>query len=230
MIKENHEIYLKLHKAAGQLQKREIEILEKEAALIEPYIFSNRFNRKMYKLMKFSIKPYFNFVNTAGKRAAVIIIAFITAFSIATFSIKALREPVIDFIVSVYEKFSNILFNEEETKSSFPTIIEEFYQPKYLPTGYVEIENNNLINVIEIIYSNGVDDLIFEQYIIGSAQVGIDTEGAEVEMLIVDGGKMLFYSNKGINNIVWKDESYGYSIRGIINKSEMLNMVALTKY
>ena len=223
-------INLILQQAATEAQRREMEILGKEIDLSEPHLFSDDYNRKMDKLLKFSRKPYFSFVNTVGKRAAVIIIALITALSITTFSVKALREPVVNFIISVYEKFSNILFHSDEADNSFPTTIEEFYWPEYLPNGYVEIENINLINVIEITYSNGTDDLIFEQYIISSAQIGADTEGTEIETLTVDGKEVLFFVNKGINRIIWTDGLYGYRISGVFDKDEMLKMVNLTKY
>lgn len=223
-------INLVFQEAAREAQRREMEILEKEMNLSEPHIFSDNYNRKMDKLLKFSRKPYFNFVNTVGKRAAVIIITLITALSITTFSVKALREPVVDFIISVYEKFSNILFHTNEAENSFPTTIEEFYRPEYLPNGYVEVENLNLINVIETTYTNGTDDLIFEQYIISLTQIGADTEGTEMETLTVNGKEVLFYVNKGINNIVWTDGAYGYRIKGIINKEELIDMVKLTKY
>ena len=229
MIRENHNVYLRLQEAAKESQRQEIEILEKEAST-EPHVFSNEFNRKMDKLLNFSKKPYFNFVNTIGKRAAVIIIAFITALSITTFSVKAFREPVVNFIISVYEKFSNILFHTNESENSFPTTIEEDYQPEYLPNDYVEVEKVNLVNVIEITYSNGTDDLIFEQYIISSTQIGVDTEGTEIETLTVDGKEILFYHNKGINHIIWTDGLYGYKVAGVIDKYEIMKMVKLTKF
>jgi hypothetical protein len=140
-------INLIFQQAAREAQRREMEILEKEIDLSEQHGFSDEYNRKMDKLLKFSRKPYFNFVNTVGKRAAVIIVTLITALSITTFSVKALREPVVDFIISVYEKFSNILFQTDEAENSFPITIEEFYRPEYLPDGYVEVENVNLVNV-----------------------------------------------------------------------------------
>mgnify|MGYP000868619133 CR=1 FL=1 len=216
MIRENRKVSLRLHEAAQESQRREIEILEKEVVSTEPHVFSNEFNRKMDKLLNFSKKPYFNFVNTVGKRAAVIIIAFITALSITTFSVKAFREPVVNFSISVYEKFSNILFHADE--------------PEYLPDGYNLKENNNFGNVIEIIYSNRNDDLFFEQYIISSTQIGADTEGTDIEMLTVDGKEILFYNNKGVNRIIWTDGSYGYKVIGVIDKYEIMKMIKLTKY
>ena len=230
MIKENHKTLLKLQEAAKKSQIQEINLLEEEVAKGAPYVFSDEFNTKMDKLLRFSKKPYFNFVNTAGKRAAVIIIAFITALSITTFSVKALREPVVSFIVSAYEKFSNIVFYTEPDETSIPTKIEQIYRPEYIPNGYVEVESINLINFIEITYSNGKDDLILTQVTIGSAQFGADTEGTKIETLIVDGMEVLFYSNKGINRIIWTDGLYSYRLSGIIDKNELIKMVNTTKF
>lgn len=229
IIKETRKVYLKLREAAKESQRQEMKIIETEV-ILEPYVFSDEFDKKIGKLLSFSQKPYFKFVNTIGKRAAVIIIALITALSITTLSVKAVREPVISFMISVYDKFTNILFNTDELESSYPTIIEESYHPEYIPEGYILKENNNFGNVIETIYSKGNDDLFFEQYIISSTQIGVDTEGTGVEILTVKGKEVLFYNNKGVNNIVWTDGVYGYKITGIIDKDDMIIMVKLTKH
>ena len=235
-VEESRELYLKLQEAAREAQRREMERFEQEMALSEPHVFSDAFNQKMDQLLNEARplpdarpKTYLKFINTAGRRAAVIIVAVITALA-AAFSVRAVREPVIEFFITAYEKYSRIIFDPGETGVSFPDTIEEYYQPEYVPDGYTLIDNYSSTNVSEITYSNEKDYLIFEQFIISSAQLTVDTEGAEVEIFSVDGREVFFVkTNKGINGILWTDGSYGYQIMGAIGKEELIKMMKLTK-
>ena len=102
---------------------------------------------------------------------------------------------------------------------------EQFYEPEYLPEGYTLLENQNLLVATQIIYSNSNgNELIFEQYVITSNELKVDTEGVEIEKITVDDNKALFYSNKGIHNLVWTDGVYGYKITGEIDKEVMLKI------
>ena len=169
-------------------------------AIDESHIFSETFNRKMEKLLRFSQKSYFPYVNTIGKRVAIITIAVVISLSATAFIVKAIRGSVVNFLVNVYEKFSSIVFQNPESKKTYPTAIEQFYEPEYLPEGYTLLENQNLLVATQIIYSNSNgNELIFEQYVITSNELKVDTEGVEIEKITVDDNKALFYSNKGIH-------------------------------
>ena len=214
-----------LKEATQEVQRREMEALNNEMALGESHVFSETFNRKMEKLLRFSQKSYFPYVNTIGKRVAIITIAVVISLSATAFSVKAIRVPVVNFFVNVYEKFSSIVFQSPESKKTYPTAIEQFYEPDYLPEGYTLLENQNLLVATQIIYSNSNgNELIFEQYVITSNELKVDTEGVEIEKITVDDNKALFYSNKGIHNLVWTDGVYGYKITGEIDKEVMLKI------
>ena len=53
----------------------------------------------------------------------------------------------------------------------------------------------------------------------------MDTEGVDIQNVTIDGKETLFYSNKGINNLIWTDNGYGYLISGRINKDEIIKMM-----
>jgi hypothetical protein len=228
MIRESREIYLKLREAAIESQRR--EVLAMQAELCEPHVFSDEFNRKMEKLLRFSRKPYFRFVNTAGKRVAVFVLAIITALTLTTFSVEAFRKPFINFVISVYEKFTGVEYQSEgEEIADFPSEIEEIFMPITIPAGYALTENNNYGLMVESIYSNGINELIFEQYTISSMYTTINTEGSEIEKLTIDDKEILIYSNQNVNVIIWVYESYGFKASGEIDKNELLKLVNLDK-
>ena len=108
---------------------------ERYAASAVPVSFSPTFERKMDRLIRAQRKPYYMMVNTRPKRAllsfAVVIILLITMI----FSVSALREPVLRFIVEVYEKFSKVFYHQQE-EEYFPATLEIYYSPTWLPEGY----------------------------------------------------------------------------------------------
>ena len=59
--------------------------------------FSDKFNRKMKKLIARQKKQYFRFVSTAGRRAACIILA-VVVISASALSVEAVRNAVYDFL------------------------------------------------------------------------------------------------------------------------------------
>lgn len=118
------------------------------------YIFSEQFNKRMQKLIKSQKKLYWNFVNTAAKRAAVIFVAIITIFT-AAFSVKAIREPILKFIEQVYETFIHYSYDGETTD----TITKE-YVITQLPEGFKQTNKIKNDDFILTEYTNQMGDVI----------------------------------------------------------------------
>ena len=98
--------------------------------------FSEKFNKKMEKLIKSQRKSYYILINTVGKRVAILFVAIITLFT-ASMSVKAIREPVINFIIEVYESFTKYFFEGETAEKIDINIISKC-------TGLTEDEVNSL--------------------------------------------------------------------------------------
>ena len=151
-------------KAARRAQNLEMGALEKELQLSGPHIFSESFRLKMEKLLKFSRKPYFSFVNTVGKRIAIIAILIAVSFSVIMVKVEAVRDPVIHFIVEIYEKFSSIIFPDSESEEGYPDRIEKSYEPGYIPEGYALAESTAMTAVAQLIFSNQAgEEIVFMQ-------------------------------------------------------------------
>ena len=235
-----------LKEAFIEYQKREVDALRTEYAQIKSHVFSERFENRMTKLVRFSERPYFRFVNTFTKRVAVFAIIIMISLS-AAFSVEAIREPIIKFFIEVYEKFTHVVFQTDTGTSEnnntngnlsgnslleiFPVTIEDVYEPTVLPDGYSYTDNIKT----EIFYQNSYynqsgQELSFEQFIITSIELHIDTEdGATVEEIMLENTKALFTQNKGTNVLVWNDRKYGYKIIGSIEESEMIEMALSLK-
>lgn len=295
--------------------------------------FSDKFEADMQKLLNRASKPYYFFINTVGKRVAVIAVVLFIALTTTVFSVEALRKPVVEFFVTFFEKFSTVVFGEEpnekmplddyyippckdsssseissitesqnitsskvifsekqisevssniqnnfhdisssvtsyevvssrpqqessrssvssssslvfsssqalssesvssrqEPEPNFPQTIEKLCLPT-IPEGYVLDfeEKTNLSYYAEYINENH-EFISFEQYVIQSNKISIDTEEVVPFELEINGFQAIYYENKGISCLIWTDSEYGYCISGIANQEFLFEIAQSVK-
>lgn len=94
--------------------------------------FSEEFESDMQKLLNRASKPYYYFINTVGKRVAVIAVVLFIALTTTVFSVEALRKPVVKFFVTFFEKFSTVVFGAEAPDSKLHISSDDFYIPAFV--------------------------------------------------------------------------------------------------
>ena len=191
--------------------------------------FSHTFEKKMDKLIKRRKKSYYALINTSSKRVAAIALTVLVAFFGTVFSVKSLREPFINFIMEVYEKFSVVRFHNGTIDTTGDlTKIEKFYTPKYIPKGYTLDSELKSVHVCKYIYHNDEGKVMqYNQGIFSaSTTIAIDTEGTTTQNVQINGYTGIFFSNKGYNNIIWNDGFYIFdiSVPVEIGKEELLKI------
>lgn len=179
------------------------------------YNFSDRFNNRMEKLIKAQRKPYWKFISTASKRAAVIFVAILTLFT-AAFSVKAIREPIIKFIKQVYESFTQYSFDGDTVE----TINKEYTITKMLD-GYEQIDKLTSDNTIATTYKNELGDTIIFTQMTTEYSTGylVDNESGEQYTETVDGIEIDFKEWYDTKTAIWANDGYVFSIDCIGNIS-----------
>ena len=185
------------------------------------YDFDAKHERKMQKLLRMHKKPYYKMINTVGKRVAIIILTVLVLLSTATFSVKALREPVVRFIITTYEKFSSLVFGSEGVED-IPKEIEEFFEPTYVVEGYGE--DNRFRSSIEnmVTYRNADKEYTFKQYTLDSSERIVDTEDANYSIVEMGAGTAYYFEKYAESNLVWEDGNYGYFVGGDISREDAI--------
>lgn len=168
------------------------------------YTFSERFNKRMARLIKSQRKSYWVLVNTAAKRAAVVVVAILTVFT-AAFSVKAIREPVIRFIKQVYETFTDYLYEGDTTVK-----IDKEYVITYLPEGFEQTsKTNNDVRITTKYESNKGDSIIFSQRITsGNSGWAVDIEQGDIKSETIDGIDIKFYESEEEKIVIWLKDGY----------------------
>lgn len=203
--------------------------LPSEAELAGQQILSKRFLRRMGRLAGGNRR-------TPRTWKKTLLVAAIVGTILATaVSAYAYRETIATFFVEVYEKYSERIFpSQSETNDpaneSEPGNGLEDNLPSEIPAGYKETDRLLLKGLLQITYTDAAGNiLLFDKTEQGNQRIGINTEGVEVEEMMVNGHQGLYYSNLGQNNLLWTDGKYVYFITGIITKEAIINIANTTK-
>ncbi len=184
------------------------------------YQFSNKFQKRMKKLVKQSKKKEI-YVGTMflHKRIAVFIISIFILIA-SSMNVSAVRRAVFEFISYVYEKYTEIIFDKSGpiTKGEFTP-----FTPSYIPEGFT-ISLEDLDGSVYLEYIKSDDYIIYEQKNKEDVTSHINTEGIEMEDTEVNGLPAAYYSNSGVQNLIWYDELYMYSISSTLDKEEVFRI------
>lgn len=206
-----------------------LEDLPSEEEIASQQVLSGRF---LYRMDCFTGK---NRRTPRTWKKKLLVAAIVGAILATTVSVYAKREVIAEFCISVYEKYSEIFFpssietdgtsDEKDPESSLTENL-----PYYIPTGYHETERMILTGMIQITYidANG-DVLLFGKVLKSGLHMIINTEGIMVEEITINGIRGLYYSNVGLNSLVWSDNTYAYIVTGITTKQEMIDLAISTK-
>lgn len=181
--------------------------------------FSPEFERKMEKLIRARKRPYYKYINTVGKRVAAIIIAVVIFFSTAM-TVEAIRVPVINCLVKVYDTFNKYVFGIDATGSNALDCLEKTYYLKEVPEGFqlmqeMVSEEQNLH-----VWANEEGNILqFRQQTLVNSIV-IDNENVTRKTITIRGQEaFLTTKNDGLwKGIVWATPDYNFAL--ICNKAD----------
>ena len=185
------------------------------------FTFSEKFNKKMEKLIKSQRKSYYIFINTVGKRVAILFVAIITLFA-ASMSVKAIREPVI-IIIEVYESFTKYFFEGETAEK-----IEKVYSITKLPVGFKQtqvVENDAGRNVT--FESSEGNIIVFTQSATQNAELNIDNQKVSQAIKQVEDKEIHIYYFESDTYMFWTDQGYCFQIisYGNIETDTLIEMI-----
>lgn len=199
-----------------------LESLPKEEDL--SHGFSKRFEKKMKKLIRHNKRSpsMNNFVNYS-KRVAIILFVFTSVIFATTMSVEAYRIRFFESITEVWEEFTSIIFKSEENINNKKLIP---INPTYIPNGFKIIEENTMDYEHYIYWENSESiEIMYEQAKISSNAIINDTEGIELEKLLIEDLEINFFTNKNVNQIYWNDDNYIYTIISEYSKEELFKMI-----
>ena len=176
------------------------------------FTFSERFNKRMAKLIKSQKKAYYSLINTAYKRVAIICIIILALLTTAC-SVKVIREPIVNFFTEVYESFTRYFFEGDTVN----TITKE-YSLKVLPDGFKQTNKTQDAVFITTEYQNENGDIIeLTQTITDNTQHNLDNQIGNKYEISVDGQKIQVLGFDGFIQFMWIKNEYCFKVTGYGN-------------
>ena len=185
-------------------------------------VFSERFEKRMDKLVRSTERICWNWVNTAAKRAAVIALIVLALLSSAM-SVKAIREPVITFFTEIYEKYIDLSFVGDTSET-----IEREYALTHIPSGFSLIDKQSTTTSIMTTYKSADGNLLMlDQTITAAIDTSIDNERGTVTNTSVGEIPVLIYEAEDLVLVSWAYDSYYFTLvhYGQIDPNAMLEIV-----
>lgn len=209
--------------AAFDLYVREQEALLPDAAALAQVTLSPELDARMKKMLTRRRRGFYVLFGTVGRRVASFLIALLIATTTVTFSVKALREPVLNFFAKIFDTHTQVRFAKE-----MPVVLDEtafvLRRPTYVPEGYT-VENETVETQcceITYVHTNG-DILYYDQSQRGGCH-HLDTEDGSYTDVTVNGWEGMVVSNKGTTTLLFADDAYTYWLSGTCTAEELLKI------
>lgn len=173
---------------------------------------SEEFENGIQKLAKKRKTLVWQATKTVPRRIAVVFVAAIITFCMMM-SISAIRIPVINFFVNIYEDFISIFVEEDET-IKIPDSIEEIYYPSHTINGYYEISSNNFETHVETIWMNDSGNvmILMQDVLESDYQAQLDNK----ELNYIDANfsnySVKYYSKNGQFFFIWTNGYYLFEL------------------
>lgn len=165
--------------------------------------FVRRIQQEFEKFQRSEHPRYSVLPQASIRRAAVIIVSVALALGTVSFSVKAIREPIVQFFRQAFDRVTEFGWGTEDEDAWDKYFKNRVYwAPKYIPSGYVVETWEPSYGALRIVYKNDENQKIwYRQITIPNANVRLDTENVEVHEIMVNGQKAIWYKNKGYTNL-----------------------------
>jgi hypothetical protein len=123
-------------------------------------------------------------------------------------SVKAIREPVINFVVYVYESFTRYFFDGDTVKE-----IKKQYHITDLPNGYAQTKIYYNSASLTTIYKNDNNGIIeLTQGTSSNADFYIDNENSRCHTINIENIKVNIYEWENIKQAIWSNDLYVFDM------------------
>lgn len=178
----------------------------------EEFVFSEKYKKEMQKLLNKHKKYTRNSNRFIPKRLVGVLVAILITLTLMM-SISAIREPVVKFIVNMYDSFISI-FIEEDKGAKPPQEIENMYLPTDGIQGYRIQSSYNQGKISSTVWINDNNEMVFlEQSVLeNNYQAFIDNESMYYKTTVIDIYEVYYTEKNSSFGVVWSNGEYMFKM------------------
>lgn len=162
------------------------------------------------------------------KKAAVFLVAFLTAITFTQVSVQGYLDFFQDMFVEIFDTYSNVFFKaEDETVTQILYVSQDqLYEPTYIPDGYEISQSEFNSNHYIVTYSSqDTQDIVYQQNIISDAGATVTYDkGSIIENIETIFGESfyIFEESTGQRVIFFSYGGYAHYVTGFVEFEELL--------
>lgn len=228
-----------LRRALIEDLQREMDELEKDESLHQPYPFSKRFQRRMDRFFRKEVYHKPNPALLVLRKVAVFAVCLLAAGFIAMISIPSVRASIRTLFIQTYDDhitFSRTNPNAVSTPAE-PYAVFDGYEVQYLPEGYEVVEWDEQKKSCLGRFKNEIHGDYITFYIrdlsTWNGPFSGDKEHIAYDYKEINGCEGYIFEATdriGSNKVAWLDDNYHFEMFGSINMDELIKMAENVVY
>ena len=199
--------------------------LEKEQAIADanPHEFSPAHERRMKRLFRqVGRRARLRQLGTYARRAAVVLLALVTALGVTTFSVEAWRMRFLNMLIVDTPASMRIDFVEGTAYHN------ERIALGFIPKGFTMESKDVKEQLVTVLFTSG--DRYFTVARDGQSRpMSIDTRGAYVKEINLNGYDAVCCVREYTTIIIWCDDAYSYMIEGNLKEDVLVEIAGSVK-
>lgn len=195
-----------LGNALASYLDKELAFYEKEMQKKEEYIFSEKFVEEMKSFTQ--MKKHQN-MSVPRRRKLIIALVAIIAMVISSVTVIAASQKHIEYVLKEYDGNCEVTFESV----TFQTGTIDYFKPK-VPSDYVITDESDEGNLYYIDYTNGKEDIHYQQIIPEGTCLVFDITQSDVRRIRIHGRDALVFHENDYYTILVEDGKYAYSVMG----------------
>ena len=221
-----------LRMAARQVEREWEEELDSKYGSMPEHKFSRRFERKMRRMIRDvgRTAKQKRFISVTKKVAAVFLIV-IMGVAITTVSVDAYRERFMKYIAKITRRSTDYDFNVATDKYYYADLSKTVYG--YIPEGFekmAELHNSDMICQVE--FRKDAESYYYLNFTVltedGAAGTSVDTEGAELSEVMINGEEAIMNLKDGYCTLIWSQRNVLCQLYGRIAGEEAVRIAENT--
>jgi len=172
---------------------------------------SAKFDSSMQTLINKEKRFTWRCLNTAGKKVAAVVLIFLL-LSGSAMSVEAIRTPILNFVIEIYETFTHLFF-DETLQVAPPESIEQTQAPTYMINGYNKSEEYSDLLTYKLRFINNTEDeIVYQQSTLANYNAIIDTETTPSEQVSTEFGEALYFKSHNKHTLIWNNGFYAFKL------------------
>ena len=159
-------------------------------------------------------------VSKIWRAVAMIAIVFCLTFGVLMLQ-PTVRASVLDVVITFFEDYLNINLGSNEPTANYPL---GDYTITYIPNGYILTDSKDTLLHNTKTFSDNKNELNIYYYNSPYKKVNVDNESLSEIKIGELHGYFIEHENPELNNLIWGNENYYFSIRSALPKKEMIKI------